>query len=86
MTSATPVSSLRISWIFLPRDRVAVLLHVELGGRFDLPAGRGERARHRQDQADLDGLLRLRRRTQARRDDGCAAIPSNVLRTWVSSR
>ena len=42
----------------LAGDRVAVLLHVELHGRLDLAAGRGERAGHRQDQADLHGVLR----------------------------
>ena len=35
-------------------DRVAVLRHVELDRRVDLPAGGGLLAGHRQDQADLD--------------------------------
>ena len=34
-------------------DRVAVLRQVEPGAGLDLPAGGGERAGHRQDQADL---------------------------------
>ncbi len=42
----------------LARHRVAVLRHVQPGGGLDLFAGRGEGARHRQDQADLEGVLR----------------------------
>src|SRR5205085_12456854 len=38
------------------------LLHVELDRIVDLLAGRGLPARHRQDQADLDGLIGSRRR------------------------
>ena len=42
----------------LAGDGVAVLLHVELDGRLDLLAGRGLLAGHRQDEADLDRVLR----------------------------
>ncbi len=44
--------------IFLPATVVAVLLHVELDRGVDLLAGRGLVAGHRQDQADLHGVLR----------------------------
>ena len=46
----------------LAGDRVAVLLHVELDAVVDLVAGVGELARIGQDHADLDGVLRHRRR------------------------
>jgi hypothetical protein len=49
---------LRITSIFLPATVSAVLLHVELDGAVDLAAGRCERTGHRQDQADLDRVLR----------------------------
>ena len=42
----------------LARDRIALLLHVQLRRRLDLPARRGERPGHRQDEADLHRLLR----------------------------
>jgi len=41
----------------LARDGVAVLLHVELDGAGNLPAGRLLRTGHRQDEADLDAVL-----------------------------
>ena len=41
-------------------DGVAVFLHVEVDGGLDLLAGRGLLAGHGDDEADLDGLLRLR--------------------------
>ena len=44
----------------LAGHRRAVLLHEELDGRLDLPAGRGEGAGHRQDEPDLDRFLRSR--------------------------
>ncbi len=43
----------------LAGDGVALLLHVELDRVLDLLAGRGLAAGHRQDQADLDGVLGL---------------------------
>ena len=42
---------------FLARDRVAVLLDIELGARALLLAGRGLLAGHRQDHADGDGVV-----------------------------
>ena len=45
----------------LAGDGVAVLLHVELDAVVDLRRGVGELARIGQDDADLDGALRVRR-------------------------
>ena len=42
----------------LAGDGIAVLREIELHRGVDLPAGRGEGTGHRQDQADLQGLLR----------------------------
>jgi len=57
VTSGTLVSSLRMTSTFLPADRRAVLGLVKLHRRIDLLAGRGLLAGHRQNQADLDGVL-----------------------------
>ena len=48
----------------LAGDRVAVLMHVKLGGGAFLPAGRGERPGHRQNHADDDGVLVRPRRAR----------------------
>ena len=42
----------------LAGDHVAMLRHVELDGGGDFLAGGAHRAGHRQDEADLDGVLR----------------------------
>ena len=42
----------------LAGDRVAMLRHVELDGGGDFLPGGAHRAGHRQDEADLDGVLR----------------------------
>ena len=42
----------------LAGDGVAVLRHVELDGGGDFLPGGADRAGHRQDEADLDGVLR----------------------------
>ena len=52
----------------LAGNRVALLLHVELGGRLDLPARRRERPGHRQDQTDLERLLSKGPSAQSQRD------------------
>ena len=54
----------------LAGDGVALLLHVQLDGVVDLLAGRGLAAGHRQDQADLDRILRARRRQRRGARDG----------------
>ena len=54
----------------LAGDGIAVLLHVELDRVVDLLAGRGLAAGHRQDQADLDGLLGVSRRERQHPGDG----------------
>ena len=41
----------------LAGDRVAMLRHVELDGGGDFLPGGAHRAGHRQDEADLDGVL-----------------------------
>ena len=64
VVSAVPASSFRMTSIFLPADGAAVLRHVDLDRRVDLAAGRRERPRHRQDQADLHRVLRERRRCE----------------------
>ena len=71
----------------LAGDGVAVLLHVELDGVVDLLAGRGLAAGHRQDQADLDGVLGLRRADAAApaMTAAPAASDSNVLRTNMNA-
>ncbi len=42
----------------LARDRIAVLFHVKIDGRFDLLAGRSLLPRHCHDETNLDGILR----------------------------
>ena len=50
----------------LAGDGVALLLHIELDRVVDLLAGRGLAAGHRQDQADLESILGIRRRGEQR--------------------
>ena len=54
----------------LAGDGIAVLLHIELDRVVDLLAGRRLAAGHRQDQADLDGLLGVSRRERQHSGDG----------------
>ena len=64
----------------LAGDGVALLLHVELDRVVDLLAGRRLAAGHRQDQADLHGLLRLRRRKrQPRRRARRRRRPATII-------
>ena len=69
----------------LAGDGVAVLLHVQLDRVVDLLAGRSLTAGHRQDQADLHGVLRMGRRQRPGKSScegerGCRGNAGRALR------
>ena len=76
--SGTAPSSLMITSTFLPDDRGAVLLLIEAHRCADLFSGRGLLAGHRQNEADLDAVLRPARR--GRRQNGQRGNPFRIDR------